>query len=229
MSWVYFGYEFDWGAGEKEFKRAISLKPDYAPAHEYYAWLLAAQGRFAEAVAEANRARELAPISGETNRMAGLALYLAHANDQAAVSLRKALELDPNDWFARVYLGLTYEAKGDLRSAMREYQAARKMQTDFPWPLAELGRAYALSGRRSEAEQALREMENQSKKSYVPAYNFAEIYAGLGDKEHALDSLERAFEDHSMILTEVKVDPELASLRSDLRFKSLLQRMGLPE
>jgi len=161
--------------------------------------------------------------------VAGMALYAARANDQAMEVFRKSLELDSNDWFARMYLGLTYEAKGDLPRALAELQPAVKVVPDFAWPLAELGHVYALSGRKADAEKILRQITDLSGKGYVPAYAFAEIYLGLGDRQNALASLEKAYDDRSMILAYVKADPEFDSLHSDPRFKALMRRMGLPE
>ena len=128
-----------------------------------------------------------------------------------------------------MFLGLSYEASGDLPRAIAECQRAREIETTIPWPSAELAHAYAVSGRKGEAEEILRQLKERSKQSYVPAYNFAEIYIGLGDKEQALSSLEKAYVDRSMLLTFLKVDPELDSLHSDPRFKDLVRRVGLPQ
>ena len=128
-----------------------------------------------------------------------------------------------------MFLGLSYEASGDLPRAIAECQRARDIETTIPWPRAVLAHAYATSGRKHEAEQILKQLKDRSRQSYVPAYNFAEIYIGLGDKEQALALLEKAYADRSMLLTFLKVDPEFDSLRSDPRFKDLLRRLGLPQ
>jgi serine/threonine-protein kinase len=125
-------------------------------------------------------------------------------------------------------LGLAYEAKGDLSPAVAELQKARKIETSIPWLLAELGHAYAVSGKKREAEQVLNELKDWSKRSYVPAYGIAEVHVGLGDEAQALASLEKAYADRSMLLTFLKVDPEFDSLHSNPGFKDLLRRIGLP-
>ena len=86
-----------------------------------------------------------------------------------------------------------------------------------------------MSGKKGKAEEILKELNERSKQSYVPAYDFAEVYIGLGDKEQAFASLEKAYADRSMVLTLLKVDPELDSLHSDPRFKDLVRRVGLPQ
>jgi serine/threonine-protein kinase len=228
MGIVDFWYEYDWNAAEREFKCAIELKPNYAHAHEYYGWYLVSVGRYGEGIAESKQARELDPLSLETNAMVGQNFYFARQYDLAIDTLRKTLEMDPDYWIAHTLLGFSYEAKGDFSGAVTEGQKGRKMETSIPLALVELGHAYALSGKKSEAEQALKELKDWSKRTYVPAYNFAEIYIGLGDKEQAVTALERAYEDRSMYLTFLKADPQFDSLRSDPRFKDLMRRIGLP-
>jgi eukaryotic-like serine/threonine-protein kinase len=229
MGKVHYWYDYDWSAAEKELRRAIELEPNYASAHAYYGWYLVSVGRFQEGIEESKRAQELDPLSIETNAVAAQNLYFAHRYDEAIDLSRKTLDMDPTYWIARLFLGLSYEARGDLSRALVELQSAKETETTIPFPSAELAHAYAVSGRKREAEEILRQLKDRSKQSYVPAYNFAEIYIGLGDKEQALASLEKACADRSMLLTFLKVDPELDGLHSDPRFKDLLRRVGLPQ
>jgi hypothetical protein len=115
-----------------------------------------------------------------------------------------------------------------LSRSLHELEEARRVETTIPWPLARLASAYALAGRRNESEKALRDLEDWSKRSYVPAYNIAAVSATGGEKAKALGLLEKAYEDRSMMLTFVTADPQLDSLRGEARFKDLLRRMGLP-
>jgi serine/threonine protein kinase/lipoprotein NlpI len=229
MAIVHFWYGYDWNAAEKEFRRAIELRPNYAHAHEYYGWDLISVGRAEEGIKESKRALELDPLSTEVSATHGGNFYFGHQYDPAIDQLRKTLEMDPNSWFARMFLGLSYEASGDLPRAIAECQRAREIETTIPWPSAELAHAYAVSGRKGEAEEILRQLKERSKQSYVPAYNFAEIYIGLGDKDQTMALLEKAYADRSMLLTFLKADPEFDSLHSDPRFKDLVRRVGLPQ
>jgi tetratricopeptide (TPR) repeat protein len=181
-----------------------------------------------EGIEESKRALELDPLSTETDTVVGQNFYCARQYSLAIDTLRKTLDMDPNYWLARMFLGLSYEATGDLPRALVEFQRASGTTT-IPWPSAELGHAYAILGKKREAEEILEQLKDRSKQSYVPAYGFAEIYIGLGDKEQALASLEKAYADRSMLMTFIKVDPEFDSLRSDPRFKDLLRRVGLPQ
>jgi serine/threonine-protein kinase len=227
MACVYFQYDFDWKAAEKEFKRAIELRPGYAKAHEYYSWYLLTVGRREQGIAESKKAIQLDPLNLETNWMVGQNLYLAHRYDEAVDQLRKTLDMEPNYWIARLFLGLSYEAKGDVPKAIDEFKKARKAEVTSPWPLAELGHAYAISGRKVEAGQALKELLDWSKRSYFPASNIASVYAGLGQRDQALTFLEKGYEDRSVLMTFLPIDPELDSLRSEPRFKELLRKIGL--
>jgi serine/threonine-protein kinase len=228
MGKVHYWYDFDWNAAETQLKRALELDPTHAQAHAYYGWYLLSVGRIEDGVQESKKASELDPLALETNTIVGCNFYFARRNDEAIDLLRRVLDMAPDYWLARMFLGLAYEAKRDFPRALAECQKARATEAVVPWPAAELGHLYGVSGRRSEAEKILKQLRVVARQSYVPAYNFAEIYVGLGDKDQALASLERAYSDRSMLLTFVKIDPELDSLHPDLRFKELLRRMGLP-
>jgi len=227
MGTIHFWYDYDWNAAEREFRLAIELKPNSADAHVFYGWELISVGRVDDGIAESKRALELDPLSMEVNELVGQNLYYARQYDLAIEQLRKTLDMEPDYWLARMLLGLSYEAKGDLSRAVAECQKAREIETSIPWPLAELGHAYALSGRKGDAENALRELEGWSKRGYVPAYNLAEVYIGLGDKEQALAMLEKAYADRSMLLTLLTDDHEFDSLHSDPRFRDLARHLGL--
>lgn len=139
--------------------------------------------------------------------------------------------MEPDYWFSRMFLGLAYEQQGDLPAALEELQKASKLglESETPWPMAELGHAYAHSSRKSEAEQILKELTKRAERGYVPAYNFATVSIGFGRKEQALTLLEKAYADRSGFMPFMKADPEFDSLRSDPRFQDLLRRIGLPQ
>jgi serine/threonine-protein kinase len=229
MGVVHIWYDYDWNGAEKEFQRAIELAPNFAPAHEYYGIYLYTVGRTEESLAEGKRALQLDPLSSEVAANVGAIFYYTRQNDLAIDTLRKPLETDPDYWLARMFLGLSYEAKGDLPRAIAELRKSSESETNMFWSVGELGHAYAVSRNNREAEKILKLLEDRSQQSYISPYIFAEVYAGLGDKEKALASLEKAFEERSGILTFLKVDPEFESLHSEPRFKNLLGRMGLPQ
>ena len=94
---------------------------------------------------------------------------------------------------------------------------------------ADIGRVYALSGKRDDAHKVIDDLGQISKQRYVSSYNVALIYIGLGEKDRAFDSLEKAYKERSDLLVYLKVDPRLDTLRSDPRFADLMRRIGLPQ
>jgi Flp pilus assembly protein TadD len=154
-------------------------------------------------------------------------LYYARRYDQAIEQLGKTLEMDPN--FARAHwiLALAYEQVGRSEEAVLECKKAVDLSGGDPVVLGVLGHAYAMSGKRSEAQKVLAELKDLSKRRYVAPFDIALIYSGLGDKAQTLEWLEKAYEDHSQRLLWIKVDPRLDSLRGEPRFQDLLRRMGL--
>jgi tetratricopeptide (TPR) repeat protein len=145
--------------------------------------------------------------------------------DEAIEQCRRTLELEPNFASAHWCLGLAYLGKGRHGDAILEFQAARELG-EGPVVLWSLGYTYAITGRRVEAGEILKELRQRSRGGYVSPYITAAIYAGLGEKDSAFKWLEKAYEEHDWM--QLKLDPFLDSLRSDPRFQELLRRMNLP-
>lgn len=223
-------YDFDWAGAEREFKRAIELNPNYAPAHAYYGWLLTAVGRMNEAMDESRRAEELDPLSPEISSFAGWWLYFAHRYDEAVTQLRKCLELDPNYPICHWDVGQTYEEQGRFDDAIAAQTNVLKVDPGWSWAAADLARAYALAGRGAQAQRTLDELLARSnlKSGHVSKYVLARLYAALGDKNHALDELEQSFAERSFFFDFLKSDPEMDSLRTEPRFQNLVLRMNFP-
>jgi eukaryotic-like serine/threonine-protein kinase len=227
QAYNYTCFDFDWPAAEREFQRAISLNPNYAGAHEDYAWYLISQGRADQAVQEGQRAVELDPLSAEIHSILGWVSHFAHRYEAAAVELRKSLELDPDYWVAYYQLGQVYAQQGKIDDAMAAQRKASDLFGSASWPLAEIARDYVLAGKLPEARQALRDLLARSQHSHVAPYGIATVYAALGEKDQAFAQLEQAYTQRSFFMDWLKVDPELDSLRSDPRFQDLLGRMNL--
>ena len=228
IAYVHYCYDWDWAAAEREFRRAIALKPNDPMAHDLYAWLLASIGRADEALTEDKKAIDLDPLSLHTNTFLGVNLYYAHRYAQAIVQLRMTIDLDPSYWFTHSYLGRAYEQQGQFPEAIAEFHEAERLASGIAEPRALLARAYAVSGERGAAEKVLDELNEESKQIYVSPYDIALIYAGLGEKDQALAWLERAFAERSTWMPFLRVDTELDSLRSEPRFQDLLRRMNFP-
>lgn len=220
-------YDWDWAAAESEFKRAIEIEPNYWHPHELYAYLLTAQGRHDEAIAEAQRAQEIEPLSLIAHASASYPFYFSRQYDRAIEQARKALELDPGFGVAHRNLAWSFVQQGKYEESIAEYNLAISLMGRTSQNLGELGNAYALSGKRAEALKLLDELKEMSANRYVSPLDFAFIYTGLGDKEQALAYLEKAYQERSTWLMWLKVDPRFDSLRSDPRLADLLRRMKL--
>src|SRR5687768_9182365 len=226
MAFIKFRWDWDRSATEREFQTAIKLKPAYAPAHQWYSSYLVAVERFDEAIAEAKRTEELEPLSFVASSHLGWIYYLSGRNDEAIEQCRKILEVDPSSFPARRYLGLAYEAKGMYPEAIAEFQTGVKL-SGSPLMLALLGHAYAVAGKRTEAQQILNDLQQLQEQRYVSPYTVAAVYAGLGDQDQAFNWLDKAVEARDIWLMNLKVDPVFAQLRTQRRFTDTLARIRL--
>jgi tetratricopeptide (TPR) repeat protein len=230
MAIVAHWYEWDWALAEREFKRAIELSPNDSEAHGYYSWFLAPMGRNDEALAEAKRSQQADPLSSIANLFVGSVLVFTRQWDSAIEQLRSAKNIDATFWFDPCFLGRAYEQKGRLPEAVAEFQRAIELEKDNGETWSGLGHAYALLGNRTEAQKVLDQLKELSAHRYVAPYNFAVIYAGLGEKDRAFALLNRGYADRSYYLAVyLTTDARLDNLRSDPRFAELRRRVGLPE
>ncbi len=220
-------YDWNWAEAAKELKRAQTLNPNYAPAHQLYGYYLEAMGRVDEAQAEMKRALELDPLSLIINADAGYFFYYARQYDQSGAQCQKTINLDPHFFIAYFCLGQAYEQKKMYPQAIETFQKGVNLAGRDPQLIAALGHAYALSGERDKANQILAELREMSKHRYVSPYLFAIVYLGLGDKDQTFAWLDKAFQDRSFFLIWLKVEPLFDPLRDDSRFQDLLRRVGL--
>jgi TolB-like protein/DNA-binding winged helix-turn-helix (wHTH) protein/Flp pilus assembly protein TadD len=220
-------YDWDRQATEREYKRALELNPSYATAHQLYGLYLSQIEKHDEAIAETRRALQLDPLSVAISSSLGLRLYFARRYDQAIKQFGDALELDSNHALAHLWLGQTHEQKGNHRQAIIEIQKAVTLSPGSALFVAELGHAYGVAGQRNEALKVLDELHKLSKDHYVSAYDQAIVYLGLGEKEQVFAWLQKAVHERSPMLVNLKVDPALDPLRSDARFRTIMQRVGL--
>src|SRR5947209_9656456 len=212
-----------------DFERAIHLNPNYATAHH---WLMLGQlslGRFDQAMVEGNRALELDPLSVIINADVSWLYSCAQQFDEAEKRARKTLEIDPRFFLAHYYLGGILQLRGRLKEAIPEFQKSVELNNDA-YSLAMLGQAYARNGQKDEAQKILARLTEEAKSRYVSPYAWALLYTGFGDKERAIDELERAYQSgDTNYLFVIKVDPLLGDLRSDPRFNALVQKVIAPK
>jgi tetratricopeptide (TPR) repeat protein len=228
LAFASMNYDWDWSAAEREFQKAIELNPNYANAHHWYADYLSAVGRHEQAVTESKRALELDPVSPIINAWLGWRYFFARQYDLAIEQYVKTLEMDPTFVPAHLVLGQAYEQKSMPEKAIEELKKAVSLSGGSSLCVSSLAHAYAIAGRRSEAEMLLHQTNERAQHAYVPSFHVAIIYAGLGRKDETLAWLERGYQERSAWMVWLKVDPRFDFVRSDARFQNLLRRLGLP-
>jgi len=220
-------YDWRWSQAEEEFKRAIDLNPRYATAHQWYTIFLAAMERPDEALGSITRAHELDMLSLPINTHLGWAFYFFRRFDDAVKQLHATLELDPDYILARYVLGQAYTQRGQYTEAIAELQVAASLSARLPPILSALGYACALAGEVDQARQILAELAEASAKKYVSAYDLALVNLGLSQKDIAFELLNDAVKERCGWLIFLKIEPALDALRSDPRFRDLVQTVGL--
>ncbi|MBA4123821.1 MAG: tetratricopeptide repeat protein [Acidobacteria bacterium] len=226
LGWIAFWFEWDWQAAESELKRAIELAPNNADAHRAYAHLLSNTGRHVEAIAESKLARELDPLSLITNSLEGQFLFYAGRELEAFARYHKTLEIEPNFWVAHNGLARIYIRQKRFAEAVTALNKAIELSGGSTEPITQLGYALAKSGNREKAQATLEELKSLAAESYVPAYNFAMVYNGLGEKEEALKYLEKSFEEREVQITFIKIDTRWDEFRAAPRFIEIIKRMN---
>ncbi len=217
---------FDWNGGEQEMKRALELNPRLALAYDQLAWVQMMFGQFDEAIKNEQKAIELDPLSLMFNSELGWQLSWARRYDEAMAQFRKTLELDPNFAHAHNGLGWCLFWKGDTAGAIAEFQKAKSLDPQ-PRTDAALTYAYACAGDRAKAEQMLRDWDDRTKQHYLTPGLRVLLHLGLGEKDKALDWLEKSYEEQDGASWHLKVDPSYDPLRTEPRFQALLKKAGL--
>jgi TolB-like protein/DNA-binding winged helix-turn-helix (wHTH) protein/Tfp pilus assembly protein PilF len=224
-------WRYDWNveAAERELDQAIAMVPSYPCGHEDRAELLAFLGRRAEALAEMARINQI--DFGPSAAMTEAYVYFQLRDYQNLLEAsQRGVASNPNEWVERQFLGLGYEGIGKLPEAISEYRKAIELSNGDQSAKASLAHALAAIGNRADAAKILRDLEHQSKNSYVSPYVLATIYASLGEKDKAFRYLEKAYAERSLDLSaNLNADLRIDNLRSDARFKDLARRVGLPQ
>jgi len=228
LGYISYTYDWDWPAAGRHFEQARALNPAYTRAHPFYPLYLSSSGRPQEALGVAKSALDLDPASPSASHNLAVQFYFARQFNQAIEQCHKTLEMDPNFVVAYQVLGEAYLAEGMNREAvpvLEKYSALSQGGADS---LALLGYSHARLEERTHALRMLQELTAASKKSFVPAFFFALVYAGLEDKDQAFTWLERAYNERYTRFAYLKLEALWDPLRSDQRFSDLVRRVGIP-
>jgi TolB-like protein/tetratricopeptide (TPR) repeat protein len=220
-------HEWKWDSAENGFRHAIELNQSYVLAHHWYALCLTALGKANEAVDEMEKARELDPLSTRINADLGMAYLAAGRYDDAIGQEQKTMELNPKAAGAFWIRGMAYQQKKMFAQAIKDYRNALDIYPLDPNYLAALGHAYASNGNTTEARKVLDTLFVENKKGHVSPFFFALVYAGLNDKQKALEWLENAYKEKSGSVRYLKMEPRLQNLRNEPQYIALMKKIGL--
>jgi tetratricopeptide (TPR) repeat protein len=217
---------FDWDATESEklFRKSFALNDNFAPAHEWFAHVLAAQGRFDEAIAEMMRALQIDPQSSQLNSMTAYIYHNARRHREGVKYIERALELEPNNYLALQGFGWMYPPLGKGKEAIPYCRLAVEISKRAPLCLWILAQVLAGEGEQNEARQILEELKELQSDRYVSPYYFGMIYAALGEDDEAFRWLEKTIDEHVYWAHWFAAEYRLDRLRKDARYKKLLER-----
>ncbi len=229
LGYIKMTHDWDWAGAEAEFRRAIELNPRYAAAHHRYAHYLVSTAGYAEALEEARRAQELEPHSVAISRSMGYVLCVAGEYDSAIEELERTLEMDPGSIFAHFMLGTAYLWKSMYDEALAAFrEEERGLGGWSPHTTALIGVTHAVSGNEDEAERALADLTETSRRRRTSPSCIALLCFALERRDEGFDWLEKAYEERDLVLRQllpVFRMPEVTG--DDPRFADLLRRMGL--
>ena len=218
---VIYSYDWNWAEAEKEFQRALELDPNSALSHWQYADFLLRMGRPKEHNEQGMRALELEPYSPFFNA------FGANKDPEKAVErIRFAIKLDPNFYFSHSMAAFIYGRKGMYADAIEEARLSKKLSPDQTWSDVILSNIFVKAGRPEESRPILDQLLLREKSRFVPPYHIASVYNNVGDKERALDWLEKAYDIRDPKMTFLKTDTNWKNVENEPRFKDLLRRVG---
>ena len=227
LAWSLFIYDWDWNGAAAEFRRSVELDPRYATARQWYAFLLASQGRFEDALIEGHSAQEADPASVSVRRSLGYVYFYARRFEQGKYHLRRAIEMNPVAEESYRVLGLILSYAGEHAEAERVLREALELEGAATYTNVTLSLVLARRGELDYARETLKMLEERLAHGYVSPVELATLHIALGDKDRAIDWAEKAYAERRGWMAYLNVHPVLDTLRAEPRFKVLVRKMGL--
>jgi serine/threonine protein kinase/Tfp pilus assembly protein PilF len=227
LGFLRFAGDYDWPGAEAAFKRAIELNPNNGDTYDTYGLMLAALGRYEEALAAQRRAHELDPLAHRHD--AATTLIRAGRYEEAIRHVTRVIELEPDFINARATLGWAYLLSGMPDEGIAQLEQAVALAPESTLLHSQLGQAYGRVGRTADAREVLARLKAMSQQRYVSPYHLAYVYTGLGELERAMDWLERAYQERAGGIYGIRASFLFTALRGHPRFAALLRKMNLAD
>ena len=221
---ILFHFDRDWARADQEYRAAIQCNPEYGLSYHWYANLLMATGRHAAAHDAIMRALDLDPVSPITNTWAGVISHFGRHYNEAIGHYRRALELDPNFVWARMYMAQTLGQMGKTAEALQEFETTVELSGGSSYARAMMAHTQVVSGDRQSALKTLNDLNGRPGQSPTPFYDIAAVYAALGDPRKTIARLDRALTEHNMQVYTLSEDPRFDTVRDLPQFKNLVSR-----
>jgi Flp pilus assembly protein TadD len=228
MGYVGFLLEWDWVAAEAALRKAIALDRACALGHRMLGHLLSQTGRHVEARSALQRLCQLDPLYAMNHAMASQVAFQGRDYDSALEHARQAVVIDPEFWIGHMELGQAYERLGSTDLALDALMSASRLSGGNSKPISLRAYVLAKAGRADDARELLSMLDTVSRDRYVPPFAMALVHAGLGDREHMFEWLDRACAARDVHLIFLTVDPKWDPYRTDPRFQAILARCGFP-
>ena len=227
-AWIRYFYDWDWREAEAGLRRALVGNPNSSWAHDWYSQDLMSLGRFDESLKEAKKALILDPLNYRVSANVGVVLYCAHRYDEAIQQCQHATEINPHYYAAWSIVGDSYQDKQMYPQALAAF---RRSVAEYPHDAdttGHLAMVLLAMGQREEARGLIASLEHPAAGEPVPWYQLAYVRLASGDRDGAMDALEKSWEQHSSDMVVLTVDPVFDSLHRHPRFLALQGKMGLP-
>ncbi len=218
--------EWDQTRAEREFLRAIQLKPSYAYGIHWYAHFLESKNQFDEALKEMRRAVEIDPLSRIFLEDSGMILWKMRRYREALEIVKRVELMDPDFPLVDIMYGGIYQAQRDWPNAIAAYRKCIRRMPGVPFPIGALAQTEALSGDLEAARRDLATLKEMAAKQYVPDQLFALVHNAMGDQPHARASLKKAVDAHSGFLVWMRNAPVFDGLAADPECNAMLARVG---
>ena len=224
-SMVRFNLDWDLAGASDDIERAVALNPSLARAHQYQSAILTAMGRFDDAVAAAELARHLDPLSVTESTTLGIRLYYAGRHAEAIQQLTQTSQLNPRFAVLSWALGEVYREMGRPPEALAHLRVAVELSNGSPYMRAWLAHALGEAGQPDDAEAIRRDLERLSTRKYVSPFLFALIASGAGDRDATLGWLQKTMDARSGWMPFINVEPQFKWLRDDPVFQRMVSRV----